>query len=281
MSRVEEERAAQRYEDQKRLEKDLRAKNDKSAEQFQKVVNAKTQTSLKVQKQQQTSNNNTRHQQSSSRKGQAQSALLAKSGIQSRNLQAELLKQSASSQDTTRTEGKGRQDELQDLRGAEHERQVTTQKDSEQRTEKYNDHLAAVSREEEQHRGSGDGEGDSGQMGGGQMGMPMQQQQVAATAEVQSAGGTVKIPQALIASLVKQCAVKVNPKGLTEFQIDLRDDVLGGSSVKVSANGRKISATVVSSDANIRRLFKASEGELARAFDGAGLSLESFRVSAF
>lgn len=281
MTRVDEERAQQRYDEQKRLEKDMRAKNDKAAQQFQSVVNKGTQTALKVQKQQQTMNNNARDQQGSARKGQAQNALMAKSGIQSRNLQQELLKKSSSSQEQVRTEGKGRQEELQDLRGAEHERQVTSQQESDHRTEKYNDNLAAISREEEKHSGGGDSEGDSGQMGGGQMGMPMQQQQVAATAETQSAGGTVKIPQALIASLVKQCAVKVDPKGLTEFQIDLRDDVLGGSSVKVSANGRKISATVVASDANIRRLFKASEGELARAFDSAGLSLESFKVSAF
>ncbi len=281
MSRVEEERAAQRYEDQKRLEKDMRSKNEKATEDFSRVVNAKTQTAIKVTKQQQTMNNNARQQQSSARRGQAQSNLLAKSGIQSRNLQAELLKQSSSSQELARSESKGRQTELQDLRGAETERQITTQKESDQRVEKYNDHLAAISREDEERQGGGGSDGDSGQMGGGQMGMAMQQQQVAATSEVQSAGGTVKIPQALIASLVKACGLKVDPKGLTEFQIDLRDDVLGGSSVKVSANGRKISATVVSSDSNIRRLFKASEGDLARAFDAAGLSLESFRVSAF
>ncbi len=280
MSRVEEERAAQRYEDQKRLEKDLRLKSDKSSEDFQKVVNAKSQGTIKVMKQQQTMNNNARNQQQQARRGQAQSNLMAKSGIQSRNLQAELLKKSGASQEQVRAESKGRSDELHDLRGFEHDRQITSQKESDKRVEQYNDHLAAVTRDDEQQQG-GSSDADSGQMGGGQMGMPMQQQQVAATAEVKSAGGTVKIPQALIASLVKACGVKVDPKGLTEFQIDLRDDVLGGSSVKVSANGRRISATVVSSDANIRRLFKASEGDLARAFDAAGLSLEKFAVSAF
>ena len=201
-------------------------------------------------------------------------------GLEEPGAAAELLKKSGASQEQVRAESKGRSDELHDLRGFEHDRQITSQKESDKRVEQYNDHLAAVTRDDEQQQG-GSSDADSGQMGGGQMGMPMQQQQVAATAEVKSAGGTVKIPQALIASLVKACGVKVDPKGLTEFQIDLRDDVLGGSSVKVSANGRRISATVVSSDANIRRLFKASEGDLARAFDAAGLSLEKFAVSAF
>lgn len=280
MSRVEDERAAQRYEEQKRIEKDLRAKNHAASDQFKKVVAAKQEGSTLGERRQQAGGNSTRQQQTAGKRSQYQTALLAKNGIQGRNLQAELAKKSASSQEQVRINAHDRHEQLHERHGAERERQVTTQHESDKRVEQYNDHLAALSLDE--HKGHGDSEGnDGGNMGGGQMGMPMQQPQTTAPTETLGNAGAARIPEHVLKAMVKACSVKVDPKGLTEFQIELRDDVLSGSRVHVKADGRKISATVVSDDANVRRLFKASEQDLARAFDAAGLSLESFKVSAF
>ena len=115
------------------------------------------------------------------------------------------------------------------------------------------------------------------------MGMPMGSHNPAptSTSEAKGSAGGARIPETALRALVKLCQVRVNPKGLTEFSIELRDDVLAGSKMNISADGRRINATFVSDDANVRRLLKASEGDLARAFDNAGLSLENFRVSAF
>ncbi len=98
-------------------------------------------------------------------------------------------------------------------------------------------------------------------------------------AEGPAAAHTVEIPQQVLDKLVDKVQSGVTAEGLSTFQIELKDDVLKGASISVTANGGKISVKVDTKDANIRRLFQASEGQLARAFDHKGLSLESLVIS--
>src|SRR2546427_734795 len=78
--------------------------------------------------------------------------------------------------------------------------------------------------------------------------------------------------------LVKRVMVGVNPQGLSEFHIEFRENVLAGSRLTITAKDGKISAQFATPDANTKRLLKASEGELARAFSRKGLTLERFDV---
>lgn len=283
MTRVEDERAQLRYDEQKRIEKDLRAKNSQSADDFKKVVAAKQDSGARIQRRQQPNGSMAKQQQSSHKRGQAQRALLAKSGFQSRDLQTELMKRSDKIIAQHQAEHKDRDIDLHQKTEVEHDKQLTTQRDEGKKNQVQADRLAAIAGEEKRKGSEDDGSETGGGMGGGQMGMPMghSSQGAAPAAEAKGNAGGARIPQNALNAIVKLCAVKINPKGLAEFQIELRDDVLGGSKLNISANGRKINATFVSDDANVRRLLKSSEGDLARAFDNSGLTLESFKVSAF
>ena len=282
MTRVEEDRAQQRYEEQKRLEKQQNQAKVRGADDFKKVVASKQDNQAKITRRQQPNANMSKQQQSSSKKGQAQTKLLAKSGFQSRDLQSELMKRSDRAIEQHQTDHKERDLDLHQKQDVEMDRQVTQSHDDAKRTQAQSDRLAAIAGDEKR-KGSENESSQSGDMGGGQMGMPMgsHSPQQTTTSETKGSAGGARIPENALRALVKLCQVRVNPKGLTEFSIELRDDVLAGSKMNISANGRRISATFVSDDANTRRLLKASEGDLARAFDNAGLSLENFRVSAF
>lgn len=94
-----------------------------------------------------------------------------------------------------------------------------------------------------------------------------------------AAAHTVEIPQQIIDKLVDKVSSGVTAEGLSTFQIELKDDVLKGANISITANGGKISVKVDTKDQNIRRLFQASEGQLARAFDHKGLSLDSLEIS--
>ena len=281
MTRVEEERAQQRYDEQKRLEKELNAKNKQQGDDFKSVVNAKQSNAGRIARGDQVKQDMSRNQQQTGQRQRSSSMLTARAGIASRDLQAELMKRGQMSGDHKRIEEKERKDDLHDRKAMDRAAQVSSQQDADAKVDKQNERLAAISRDDEQRGGGDQDQGDGGGMQGGQMGMPMQQPQVSAPAEAKGAAGAPRIPANALNEIVKRCLAGVNTKGMNEFQIDLKDGVLGGATVKVTSNGRKVSTTFVAGDANIRRLLKASEGDLARAFDKSGLSLEKFTVSAF
>lgn len=80
--------------------------------------------------------------------------------------------------------------------------------------------------------------------------------------------------------IVDRVRVGTNAAGNAEFQIDLRGDVLGGLSIKVSARNGKISATFSGSNREVlKQLEGASEG-LRSALSGRGLRLEDVRFEA-
>ncbi len=101
--------------------------------------------------------------------------------------------------------------------------------------------------------------------------------QAAGPAAAQGANAP-QIPEAILQELVKRVMVGVDKSGIGNFVIQLKDDVLGGATLQISAKDGKINAKFTVNDENIARLLKASEGQLARAFGHKGLSLESLEV---
>lgn len=282
MTRVDENRDVQRQQEQKRLDDVQRQKARQDSDQFGKLVSQKQEnTSKATQKQARTRNEGTMQQSAAQSRMHASSALLARQGIQANGFQQELAKQGLQNNTATTTQSKARNDELRDTKHAADE-----QRSSVNRQADNHDKLAAISRDD--RRGGQGGEG--GDLGGSQggdsgfagtqsgSGAPMAAQGAAPAAAAQGAAGATKIPPHVLDALVKRVMVGVNPSGLSEFHIEFRENVLAGSRLRITANKGNITAHFETEDANVRRLIKASEGELARAFQAKGLRLERLEV---
>jgi hypothetical protein len=99
-----------------------------------------------------------------------------------------------------------------------------------------------------------------------------------AAAEVKRTRKAREIPQELLDKLVQEVRVGVNAAGKTEMQIDLKEGVLQGMSLKVTSENGKVSCTFVGGDAHAKNLVESSEQRLSRALDKVGLQLESLKV---
>ncbi len=278
MTRVDEDRETQRAQEQQRQEAAQKERVRKEGQEFSRFVS---------QSQQKTAQRKGQHEQGqrrdASQRSAAGEALMARHGIQSRHLTAKLQTQGKDSGEQERVQQGGREVESRDNRrvsdekSAEGDRRVDTRERQQQ-----NDRLAAISRDDPRgHKGSGGG-GDTGGDAGaeGQLagqGHVMQPARALPTAEAKGAAGA-RLPQHVLDELVKRVLVGVNAQGISEFQIEFRENVLAGSRLFVSAEGGKISARFETPDASVKRLLKASEGELARAFGRKGLHLERFDV---
>ncbi len=89
-----------------------------------------------------------------------------------------------------------------------------------------------------------------------------------------------RIANEIAQKIVERVRVGTNALGHSEFQIDLRNNVLGGLSVKVSAHGGKIRAVFKGSDKEVMKLLKDGEASLKAALEGRGLTLEDFVIEA-
>jgi hypothetical protein len=78
--------------------------------------------------------------------------------------------------------------------------------------------------------------------------------------------------------IVERVRVGQNVAGASEFQIDLRSNVLAGLSIKVSSKGGKISAVFSGKDREVLKLLKEQGDALKSALSGRGLELADFRV---
>jgi hypothetical protein len=83
-----------------------------------------------------------------------------------------------------------------------------------------------------------------------------------------------KIPEEVLAALVKEVYVGVNEKGLSTFRVEMKDGALKGVAMEVTANGGKIALTFTGLDDNMKRLFRASEGDIMRRLGQKGLALD-------
>jgi hypothetical protein len=88
------------------------------------------------------------------------------------------------------------------------------------------------------------------------------------------------IANELAQKIVERVRIGANAAGRMEFQVDLRSDVLKGLTVKVSAQGGKITAVFSGSDREVLRLVEAHGESLRAALSARGLTLDEFRTEA-
>lgn len=89
-----------------------------------------------------------------------------------------------------------------------------------------------------------------------------------------------RIATEIAQKIVEKVRVGTNAAGKMEFQIDFRQDVLSGLSVKVSAKNGKISAVFSGSDKDVLKMLEEQAEGLKGALTARGLSLENFKVEA-
>lgn len=99
-----------------------------------------------------------------------------------------------------------------------------------------------------------------------------------AAVEVKGARKPQEIPQELIDKLVDGVRVGVNEVGHAEFQIDLKDGIMQGMTLRVSADNGKVTCQFVGGDASAKNFIESSEGDLSRALENKGLRLEKLSV---
>jgi hypothetical protein len=87
-----------------------------------------------------------------------------------------------------------------------------------------------------------------------------------------------KVANELAQKIVEKVRIGTNAMGKTEFQIDLKGDVLSGLSVKVSAKNGKISAVFSGSDKDVLKLIEEQGEALKAALGARGLTLEDFKT---
>jgi hypothetical protein len=89
-----------------------------------------------------------------------------------------------------------------------------------------------------------------------------------------------RIATEIAQKIVERVRVGTNAAGATEFQIDLRNDVLSGLQVKVSAKNGRISAVFSGSDRDVLKMLQEHEEALKGALLTRGLTLFDFKVEA-
>ena len=207
-----------------------------------------------------------------------QNALLARQGIASNRLAANLQAKGEQSVTFTQSEGTARSEDSEETREVLNDTQSQVNREE----QGAQDRIEAISRD--------DAEGGGGGMGGGQdsEGSESQDNPQAQIAAMNSADASAapnaaapsgpRLPDALVQELVKRVMVGADAEGISQFHIEFKDDVLGGVRLEISAEGGKISAKFVTDDVNVGRLLKASEGQLARAFGHKGMTLSRLEV---
>lgn len=88
-----------------------------------------------------------------------------------------------------------------------------------------------------------------------------------------------EIPKELLDKLVEEVRVGVNEVGQSEFQIDLKEGVLQGMTLKVTADNGKVSCNFMGGDSSAKNFIESSEGSLSRALESKGLMLDSLKVT--
>jgi hypothetical protein len=133
-------------------------------------------------------------------------------------------------------------------------------------------------------KGSGGGNKDQG---GGSGNLPagfrfnpalMAPVPVAKQREVSGSERLAKICNEIAQKIVERARVGTNAAGNTEFQIDLRSNVLKGLSIKVSIGNGKISANFSGNDKEVLKLLRENQDSLKNALGGRGLTLEELKI---
>ena len=283
MSRVKDNRDAERIQEQKRIEKDNQAKDRQKSDTFSRMMNQRKGTEKKG-----TTQQPVRQAPQGKTKTGASNALMARQGIASNQFAAALQKQGSENLQYSESLSTDRGGEMQEKRVESAERQDTQET---KRLDGQQDRVEAVDRDEGRGKGQGQGEGkgDGGSGGGNQEKRDGQHQgdgqgvQTAAAlkdapAAQINAANQPQIPENILQEIVNRVFVGASTEGLTQFHIEFKEDILGGLRLEISAKDGKISAKFITSDKNIGRLLKASEGQLSRAFGYKGMSLDRLDV---
>lgn len=98
------------------------------------------------------------------------------------------------------------------------------------------------------------------------------------TNEAQKAAPPARIPDEILHQLVDRIFVGIDAKGLNQFVIELKDGVLGGGQISVSAQGGKINLKFSGLDEDSKKLVSNSKQELRARLLSKNLSLDSFEV---
>jgi hypothetical protein len=277
MTRVEEDREAQRVAEQRRIEDLNRAKLQEASDRFQKVVAQKQQGTRETAAKQTDAKGKAQTQRQAAARGSASAALLARRGIQSHNLTAQCQRHGDTAGTKAAVETTSRRAEI-----SEDANQATERHERINREESRASHdpLAAIAGDERRESGAGGGAEGEGAMDRRGQRQPEIIAQPAATAqsEAPASARATRLSVELIEQLVNRVFAGVTPEGLSQFTIELNSDVLSGARLDVTGKDGKIACTFHTDDKNVGRLVKASEGALARAFAQKGLSLERLEV---
>lgn len=93
--------------------------------------------------------------------------------------------------------------------------------------------------------------------------------------EAASARAVQQIPELILQALADKVYVGVNAEGLAEFRIELKEGILEGATLQVTAAEGGIKLQFHGLEGNAKRLVQASEGDLARRLGAKGLRLQS------
>ena len=285
MSRVKDNRDAERIQEQKRLEKDNQTKDRQKSDKFSRMMNQRRGGEQKVPTQ--PAARQPAQAQNKTKPG-ASNALMARQGIATNRFAAALQKQGAENLQHSETLSTDRGGEMLEKRVETAEHQDTKET---QRLDGQQDRVEAVDRDDGKGKGqSGKGDGDGGQgsssgqdkRDGQGQGQGQGAQVAAVLGDAQAGevhtGKQPQIPQNILQEIVNRVFVGASTEGLTQFHVEFKEDILGGLRLEISAKDGKISAKFITSDKNIGRLLKASEGQLSRAFGHKGMSLERLDV---
>lgn len=89
-----------------------------------------------------------------------------------------------------------------------------------------------------------------------------------------------KVANELAQKIVERVRVGTNAAGRAEFQVDLRQDVLAGLSVRISAHHGRIKAVFAGADRQVLKLIEQQVDALKTALAGRGLTLEDVTFEA-
>ncbi len=270
MTRVDDNREAQRAAEARRADEANKQKKQGNAEEFRKLVA----------EQKQAAQQGARKLQAKSGERQASNALLARQGIKSRNFSQALQSFGRGQVSKNANNNEARRSELNDNQLDTDERQSKTDRQADNLADK----LAPISRDDGQEGSLSGGGGGSSDHNDGFDGSGIGQAtglgetSMAAGAQAAQGAHAPQLPPEVLQQLVNRVFAGVTPEGLSQFTVELRGDVLGGARLDVVAKDGKITCTFHTDDKNTARLLKASEGQLARAFARKGMTLDRLAV---
>ena len=304
MSSTVEERRTQEVLDQKKIaeqktqkEKEASAAKFKSTIMGQQVAKQKGETAQKETAQKQAFNQN---------------LLMARNGIAGRNLAERLVKNSEQSEkmekeitnsrdgdlkaDSDRVDGDSQdakteaQAQAQQFDGAVQQRDDEQKKGDEQnqgqQSQGQNQQQQQQGGQGQNKDGKDDKEGAIGGVGGaqkagkvggaGQAEGPSSATKVA-VGKINKTGAADRIPQPVMQAVVDKVAVMC-AQNMGEFQITLKDDMMGGGTLRVTLKDNKLKIAFTLKDASTKNLLESQKGVLMRMFERKGLALESMTV---